>query len=98
MEVTAALTINKSVQLYTQKGGERLCCNRIRGNCFNLKDNRVRLDFYNGNGEIVAEFIQRGNGCPIPGSMEGHFVQGSEQPHAVEGVPDHCRGIELKGL
>lgn len=72
-----------------------VCCNRTSSNGFNLKEGRVRLDFYNEGGEMLADVTQRGSGCPIPANMEGQVGQDSD---LVEDVPAHCRGVGLNDL
>ena len=44
----------------------------------------------------MEQVIQRNSGCPIPGSVQGQFGWGFEQPGLVEGVPAHGRGIETR--
>jgi len=41
---------------------------------------------------------QRGSGGPIPGSIQDHVGQGSEQPDLVSGVPACCGGVGLDDL
>jgi len=81
----------------------RACSNRTRGNGFQQKENRFRLDikeelFYHEGGETLAQVAQRGGRCPIPGNIQGQVGQGSEQPDPAEDVPAHCRGFRLDGL
>jgi len=42
-------------------------------------------------------FVQRGDGCPIPGNIQGQAGWGSKQPDLAVGVPVHCRGDGLDG-
>jgi len=53
---------------------------------------------YNKGSEVLAQVVQGGGGCPIPGDSQGQAAQGSEQPGVAVGVPVHCRGIGLNGL
>lgn len=52
---------------------------------------KVEVIFY---GEAVAQVSQRGCGCPIPGNIQGHIEQGSEQADLVKNVPAFCLGLE----
>ena len=59
----------------------RVCCNKIRGNCFKLKCEILISDkvFYDKGDEALAQAIQRGGGCPIPGDTQDQAGWGSEQ-------------------
>jgi len=46
----------------------------------------------------VQTVAQRGSGGPIPGNIQDHIGQGSEQPDLVSGVPACCRGVGLDDL
>jgi len=46
----------------------------------------------------VAQVSQIGDGCPIPGNIQGQVGQDSEQPDLVVDVPAHCRGVGLDDL
>ena len=70
-----------------KKEGDRLfskiCCDRIKGNDFKLKEGRFKLDirekfFYNKGGEALAQVAHIGDGCPIPGGIQGQAGPGSE--------------------
>lgn len=45
--------------------------------------------FPNKGGKTLAQVIQGGGDCPIPGNTQGQAGQGSEQPDAVEDFPAH---------
>jgi len=80
----------------------RACCDR-RSNGFKLKEGRFRPDirknfFHDEGDEALAQVAQRGGGGPIPGNIQGHVGQGSEQPILAEDVPSHCRGVGLYDL
>jgi len=45
--------------------------------------------------ETLSQVAQRGDGCPIPGNIQGQVGQGSEQPGLVEDVPAYCSGVRL---
>ena len=53
---------------------------------------------YSEGGETLAQVAWRACRCPIPGTIPGQAGRGSEQPDLVEGVPAHCRGVELDDL
>ena len=54
------------------------------------------MEGYNkGNEALVA---QRGDGCSVPGDIQGQAGQGSEHPDLAVGVPVHYRGVGLDGL
>lgn len=56
----------------------------------------VRRNFFTvGGGETLAQVIQRGGGCPIPGSIPGQVGQNSEPHDLVGDVSAHCREVEL---
>ena len=70
-----------------KKEGDRLfskiCCDRIKGNDFKLKEGRFKLDirekfFYDKGGEALAQVAHIGDGCPIPGGIQGQAGPGSE--------------------
>ena len=42
----------------------------------------------------MAQVVQRGSGCPIPGDTQGQAGQGSEQPDVAVGVPVHCKELD----
>ena len=57
----------------------------MRGNSFELKEGRFRLDirmksFYDRGGETPEQVAQRGGRCPVPGNIQGQAGWGSEQP------------------
>ena len=80
----------------------RICCDRMRGNGFRLKERRfrfsIRKKFSSKSGEALAQVAQRGGGCPIPGDIQGQAGQGSEQPDPAVGVPVQCRAVGPDGL
>ena len=47
---------------------------------------------------MVEQVVQRGCGCPLPGSIQGQAGWGFEQPGLEGGVPAYSRGLELGGL
>ena len=42
---------------------------------------------------ILSLILMVGNGCPIPGSVQGQVGWGFEQPGLVEDVPAHGREV-----
>jgi len=54
--------------------------------------------FYNECGEALAQVVQRGGECLIPGDIQSQAGQGSEQPDVAVGVPVHCRRAGPDGL
>ena len=46
----------------------------------------------------MAQVVQRGGRCLIPGDIQGQAGQGSEQPDVAVGVPVHCRRVVPDGL
>ena len=54
--------------------------------------------FYDEDGETLEQVAPGGCRCPIPGNIQGQVGRGSEQPHLVEDVPAHCRGVGLDDL
>lgn len=49
---------------------------------------------YHEDGETLAQVVQRGGGCPIPGNIPGQDGQGYEQPDLLRDVPAHCRDLD----
>ena len=61
----------------------RICCDRTKGNGFQLKQERFRLDmgkrfFYSKDVEALEQVAQSGGGCPILGDFQGQAGCGSE--------------------
>ena len=48
--------------------------------------------------ETLAQVAQRGDRCPLAGSVQGQVGWGFEQPGLVEGVPTHGRGVGIHDL
>ena len=53
---------------------------------------------YNEGCETLERVAQRGGGGAIPGNIQDHVGQVSEQPDLVSGVPAHCKGVGLHDL
>lgn len=51
--------------------------------------------FQNESVEMLKQVTQRGNGCPIPGSIQIQAWEGSEHPDIVEDVHIYFRRVEL---
>ena len=47
---------------------------------------------------MLDQVAHRSCGGPIPGSVQGQVRWGFEQPHVVEDVPAHGRGVGLDDL
>lgn len=45
--------------------------------------------FYDESSETLAQVLQN-SACPIPGNLQDHVGQGSEQPGQVKDVPTFC--------
>lgn len=50
------------------------------------------------NGETLAQVAHIGGRCQIPGKIQGQVGQGHGQPHQVEDLHAHCRGIGLEDI
>lgn len=48
-------------------------------------------DFFNEDGQTLAQVTQRGDGSLISGNIQGEVGQGLKQPDLVEDVPAHGR-------
>ena len=48
--------------------------------------------------EALKQIAQRGDGCPVPGDIQGQDGQGSEHPDLTVGVPVHCGGVVLDDI
>jgi len=51
-----------------------------------------------GHGEAQEQVAQRGDGCPVPGGIQGQAEPSFKQPDWAVGVPVHFRAVELDGL
>ena len=49
-------------------------------------------------GETLEQVVQRGCGCPIPGSSQGQVEWRFEQPDLVKDDPAHGRVVGLDDL
>ena len=68
-----------------------------RGNGFEIKEEKYRLDVYSQGGEALAQAAQRSCGCPIPGGVQGQ-AGGSGQLQLVGGNPAHSTRLALDDL
>ena len=78
----------------------RACSDRIKANCFRLKEGRFRLDVREKpitlqGGEALEWSVQQSCGCHIPGGAQG---QALGQPDLVDSCLAHGRGLELDEL
>lgn len=70
---------------------------RDGGDCFKLKEDRLRLHIRQK--LLTARVVKHpqvalgGGGCPIHGNIRGQVGWGSGQPGLGEGVPAHSRGL-----
>jgi len=75
-----------------------ICCDSTEGNGFKLKQGYKENILYNKDREVLAQVVQRGGVCPVPGDIQGQSGQGSEQPDWDVAVPAHCREVALDCL
>jgi len=54
--------------------------------------------FLNEGGETLAQVVQRGGSCSIPGSIQGQVGRGWGKPGLVEDVPAHFKAVGLDEL
>ena len=85
-----------------RKDGEGLftgvCSDRTRGNGFELKEGRLRLEirkiFFTMRVMKCCNRLPReAVAAPLPGSVQGQVGWSSEQPDLVEDVAAHGRGV-----
>lgn len=72
----------------------RECSDRIR---WLYTKSQFRLDIreiflYKEGAETLEWVLQKGGRFPIPGNLQGHVEQGSDQ--TGQGFPTHCRGLD----